>query len=579
MMKAKTMAALAAVTAGAAAGGACLKKKNICPLCVAKKLVAQTRLHVAATKRYDNGVALTPPMGWSSWNTFRQKIDEQIIRETAAAMKASGLVDAGYQYLNLDDCWQSSIRDDAGRLQGDLTLFPSGIKKLVEDVNAQGMKLGLYTSNGTLTCEDMPASLGHEETDARTLAEWGVEYFKYDFCHNVPIPTKAPCIDKVLIGKAGDRDQLTMQAEDAVLEGRACAVDDNALDSGKYVTGLDADQGALTFPQVTVEEAGEYVLTIGLRKKDNTAKFCMVTVNGAHKYHVDVPPTRSWSATGRIQVRVRLQAGGNTIKIHNPVASRFDSAALQYQNMGVQLKNAVKEYAARTNKPEKPIVYSICEWGLNKPWQWGREAGNLWRTTPDIRAGWVSMLGIYEINARLYRHAGPGGWNDPDMLEVGNGNLTFDENKSHFTLWCMMAAPLILGNDVRTFIKADGTVDAENKTLSILTNREVIAINQDPLGVQCRRVRRDGLVDILVKPLAGKELAVCFFNKGASEKQVEVSLRSLANKGFVDLPSADGYEVKELWSGHEAKVRDSLSGYVPKHGVKLFRVKAIGSAE
>lgn len=576
MMKAKTMAALAAVTAGAAAGGAYLKKKNICPLCVAKKLVGQTRLHVTATKRYENGVALAPPMGWSSWNIFRQKIDEQIIHETAAAMKASGLVDAGYQYLNLDDCWQSSIRDDAGRLQGDLTLFPSGIKKLVEDVNAQGMKLGLYTSNGTLTCEDLPASLGHEETDARTLAEWGVEYFKYDFCHNVPIPTKAPCIDKVLIGKAGDRDHLTMQAEDAVLEGRACVVEDKALDSGKYVTGLDADQGALTFPQVTVEEAGEYVLTIGLRKRDNAAKFCMITVNGADKYHVDVPPTRSWSATGRIQARVRLRAGGNTIKIHNPVASRFDSAALQYLNMGVQLKKAVKEYAARMNKPEKPIVYSICEWGFNKPWQWGREAGNLWRTTPDIQANWVSIIGIYEINVLLYRHAGPGGWNDPDMLEVGNGNLTFDENKSHFTLWSMMAAPLILGNDVRAFIKADGTVDAENKTLSILTNREVIAVDQDLLGVQCRRVRRDGLVDILVKPLAGKELAVCFFNKGASEKQTEVSLRSLANLGFVDLPNADGYEVKELWSGHEAKVGDTLSGYVPKHGVKLFRVKAIG---
>lgn len=576
MMKAKTLAALAALTAGAAAGGAYLKKKHICPLCVAKKLIAQTQLHVTATKHYDNGVALTPPMGWSSWNTFRQKIDEQIIRETAAAMKASGLVEAGYQYLNLDDCWQSSIRDEEGRLQGDLTNFPSGMKKLVEDVNAQGMKLGLYTSNGTLTCEDLPASLGHEETDARTFAEWGVEYFKYDFCHNVQIPTKAPCIDQILIGKAGDRDKLVIQAEDALLEGRACVVEDKALDSGKYVAGLDANQGSLTFRDVIVEDAGEYVLTIGLRKKDNVAKFCMVTVNGTDKYHVDVPPTKSWSPTGRIQVRVQLQAGGNTIKIQNPVASRFDSAALQYENMGVLLKKATKEYAQRTGKPEKPIVYSICEWGWNKPHKWGREAGNLWRTTADIQANWASMLGIYEHNVRLYEYAGPGGWNDPDMLEVGNGHLTYEENKSHFTLWCMMAAPLILGNDIRKFIKADGSVDTENKTLSILTNREVIAIDQDPLGVQCRRVRRDGLIDILVKPLENRALAVCFFNKGPSEKQAEVSLRALANEGFVDLPFADGYEVKELWTGHEAKVQDTLSGYVPKHGVKLFRVKAIG---
>ena len=574
-MKAKTMAALTVLAAGAAAGGAYLKKKDICPLCVAKKLAAQTKLHITAVKRYDNGVALTPPMGWSSWNTFRQKIDEQIIRETAAAMKACGLVDAGYQYLNLDDCWQSSIRDAAGRLQGDLTNFPSGIKKLVEDVNAQGLKLGLYTSNGTLTCEDLPASLGHEETDARTLAEWGVEYFKYDFCHNVKLPSKAPCIDKIMIGRAGERDRLTIQAETAVLEGEAHIVEDQALDSGKYVAGLDANQGSLTFQNVEVEEAGEYVLTIGLRKKDDTNKFCMVTVNGTEHYHVSVPATKSWSATGRIQVCVQLRAGGNTIKLHNPVASRFDSAALQYENMGRMLKKATREYAQRTGQAEKPIVYSICEWGWNKPYRWGREAGNLWRTTPDIQASWLSILGIYEHNVKLHEYAGPGGWNDPDMLEVGNGNLTFDENKTHFTLWCMMAAPLILGNDIRKFIKADGTVDTENKTLAILTNREVIAIDQDPLGVQCRRVRRDGLTDILVKPLENGELAVCFFNKGASEKQAEISLRALANESFVSLPVADRYEVKELWTGHSAQVQDMLAGYIPKHGVKLFRVRAM----
>lgn len=274
------------------------------------------------------------------------------------------------------------------------------------------------------------------------------------------------------------------------------------------------------------------MLTIGLRKKDNTAKFCMVTVNGVDQYHVDVPPTKSWSATGRIQVRVQLKAGGNTVKIHNPVASRFDSAALQYQNMGVQLKKATKEYAKRTGQPEKPIVYSICEWGWNKPYQWGREAGNLWRTTPDIQANWVSMLGIYERNVRLYAHAGPGGWNDPDMLEVGNGSLTFEENKSHFTLWCMMAAPLILGNDIRKFIKADGTVDEENKTLSILKNREVIAIDQDPLGVQCRRVRKDGLVDILVKPLENRELGSLLLQQGTVGKAGRGELARVGKRGL-----------------------------------------------
>ena len=395
-MKAKTIAALAALTAGAgaAAGGAYLKRKNICPLCVAKKLIAQTQLHVTATKHYDNGVALTPPMGWSSWNTFRQKIDEQIIRETAAAMKSSGLVEMGYQYLNLDDCWQSSIRDEEGSFRRSHK-FSERNQKAGGGCKCPGHEAWALHLQRHADLRGSAASLGHEETDARTLAEWGVEYFKYDFCHNVQIPTKAPCIDQIFIGKAGERDAFALQAEDALLEGRACVIEDSALDSGKYVAGLDANQGAITFQNVTVDQAGEYVLTIGLRKKDNTAKFCMVTVNGVDQYHVDVPPTKSWSATGRIQVRVQLKAGGNTVKIHNPVASRFDSAALQYQNMGVQLKKATKEYAKRTGQPEKPIVYSICEWGWNKPINGAAKRQPLAHHA-DIQANWVSMLGIYE---------------------------------------------------------------------------------------------------------------------------------------------------------------------------------------
>ena len=208
---------------------------------------------------------------------------------------------------------------------------------------------------------------------------------------------------------------------------------------------------------------------------------------------------------------------------------------MQYANMGRELKRATKKYAEEKGTEEKPIVFSICEWGLNQPWKWGRQAGNLWRTTPDIKPIWVSVLGIYEATVRLQKYSAKGGWNDPDMLEVGNGDLTHEENKSHFSLWCMMNAPLILGNDIREFIKEDGTVDTENKVYQILTNKAMIGINQDKLGVQCKRVRT-GIVDVLVKPLEGSKMALCVFNKGTKEAEKALNLKSFANEGILNLP-------------------------------------------
>ena len=179
-----------------------------------------------AGEMYNNGAALTPPMGWSSWNIFRQRIDENVILEIAEAVKKSGLADAGYVYINLDDCWQSSMRDENGKMQGDLSTFPHGIKWLVEQVNAMGLKLGIYSSNGTLTCEDLPASLYNERIDAETFAEWGIEYFKYDYCHHVLIPTDAPYIDSIsIIGNSLD-NEIVYKAKDAVLKGDAKVVEE-----------------------------------------------------------------------------------------------------------------------------------------------------------------------------------------------------------------------------------------------------------------------------------------------------------------------------------------------------------------
>ena len=566
----------ALLAAGAAAAAKFIKEKDpddMNPQLIAKKAVNSVKLTYDASEPYDNGVALTPPMGWSSWNLFRNRINEDLIYETALAMKESGLADCGYKYVNIDDCWQSSMRDENGRLQGDFGAFPSGIKALVEKVNALGMKLGIYSSNGTLTCEDLPASLGNEAIDADTFAEWGIEYFKYDFCHNVPIPSLAPKIEKIIIAEAGRTDGKEYTAEQAFLTGEAKIVDDTKLVSGRYITGISSNLGTCEFRDVVVENDGDYVLTLCIRKKSNSNKYAEILVNGTDVYRTFLPATKSFTADGRHQLKIKLNAGVNTISIYNPVASRQDSAAIQYANMGRELKRATHEFALRNGTEEKPIVFSICEWGRNFPWNWGSHAGNLWRTTPDIMPKWVSILGIYEFNVLLYKHSGIGAWNDPDMLEVGNGNLTFEENKSHFTLWCMMAAPLILGNEIRKFLLEDGSVDTENPTYKILTNKDVIAIDQDALGVQCRRIKTNGAEDILVKPLVNGEFAVCLFNKASSETEMVFSVCEIIRNTFVDTPESEEFLLNDLWNGEKFVVNDTFGAKVPGHGVRLFKVK------
>lgn len=565
----------AAVLAGAAAtAGYIAKKKNpdFCPECDIRKAVAKLGVHIKTTEKYDNGAALTPPMGWSSWNSFRTEISEKKILQIADAMKKSGLLDAGYNYVNLDDCWHSSTRDADGRLRGDLATFPRGIKPLVEDLNKMGFKAGIYSSNGTLTCEDLPASLGNERIDAETFAEWGIEYFKYDFCHNKAITSKAPLIDKVIITDKNGGNEQILEAENGELYGTAKIIEDK---DGSYVSRLDSNMGSVRFSFVNVPEDGKYALTLVVRKAGDNKKYATVTVNDINVYPVDIPPTKAWSRTGRCQITVNLNKGDNTIEIKNPIGSRMDSAATQYINMGKELKRATKLYAEKNNVPEKPIVYSICEWGTNKPWKWGAQAGNLWRTTPDIKPVWASILGIYEVNVKLADYSGIGGWNDPDMLEIGNGKLTVEENKSHFTLWCMLCAPLILGNDIRTFIDADGNVDYDNKILQIVTNKDLIAVNQDKKGVQCRRMKTNAISDILVKPLDKGEVAICFFNKSNAEKDMSVSLKDVANLSYVELNDVGAYQFTDLWSKEIDVTSGSINARVPSHGVRVFRVKSI----
>ncbi len=559
---------------GGAIGGCALymKKKDICPVCEIKKALAKTQIHYIKDEMYNNGAALTPPMGWSSWNLFRHKIDENVILGIAKAMKESGLSDAGYVYVNLDDCWQSSMRDENGKLQGDLSTFPHGIKWLVKQVNDLGLKVGIYSSNGTLTCEDLPASLYHEQIDAESFAEWGIEYFKYDYCHHVLLPTDAPYIDSLSIMGNGIENEMLFKAKNAVLKGDAKVIYED--DGESYVKGLCSGLGTIEFNDIYVENDGEYVLTLVMRKNTCKGQFCVVTVNGTDKYDFLIAEQKAFSREGRRQIKVNLKAGNNAISITNPVGSPMDSAAMQYEKMGKELKKATKKYAEEHNCEEKKILYSICEWGWNKPWKWGGKAGNIWRTTPDIQPNWISIVGIYEVNVRLSKYAQSGAFNDPDMLEVGNGKLSFEENKAHFTLWSMMAAPLILGNDIRAFIKPDGTVDKDNKILQILTNKNVIAVNQDRLGVQCERIKSNGIQDVLVKPLENNEIAVCFFNKGMSTENMSISVNEIHNLVSVTLPKTNDYICRELWDNTEETITNTLRTSVPSHGVKVYRISA-----
>ncbi len=563
------LSGLAAAGTALGSGILYLKKKDICPKCEIKRVLAKTKIHYTKDEMYNNGAALTPPMGWSSWNTFRQRIDEKVILEIADAIKKSGLADAGYIYVNLDDCWQSSMRDENGRMQGDLSTFPHGIKWLVEQVNNMGLKLGIYSSNGTLTCEDLPASLYNEKIDAESFAEWGIEYFKYDYCHHVFIPTDAPYIDSISIVGNGLDNELVFKAKDAVLSGDAKVVEEN--DGNSYVKGLCSGLGKIEFNNIVVPFDGEYVFTLVMKKNTCKGQFCVLTVNNTDKYDFLIAEQKAFSREGRRQIKIHLKEGINTISITNPVGSPMDSAAMQYENMGKELVKATKKFAEENNCEEKKILYSICEWGWNKPWKWGGKAGNIWRTTPDIQPNWTSVVGIYEVNVRLDEYARPGAFNDPDMLEVGNGKLTFEENKSHFTLWAMMAAPLILGNDIRDFIKADGTVDTDNKVLQILTNKDVIAVNQDKLGIQCKRIKA-GLKDVLVKPLENNEVAVCFFNKTNSKVEMSCLINDIHNVINVTLPKAPKYVCKELWDKTETIVSDTISATVEPHGVKVFKI-------
>jgi alpha-galactosidase len=377
--------------------------------------------------KFEN-LALTPPMGWNSWNKFACNVDEKLIREIADAMVTSGMRDAGYTYINIDDCWHGD-RDSLGFIHPDPKRFPSGMKALADYIHAKGLKMGIYSDAGSQTCGGRPGSRGYEFQDAKTYASWGVDYLKYDWC--------------------------------------------------------------------------------------NTE--------------------------------------------------------------GLKAEGAYKTMAAALRKAGRPIVLSICEWGTDKPWEWGQSVGHLWRTTGDIyncfdcindHGTWKSWgtMQILDQQEGLRKYAGPGHWNDPDMLEVGNGKLTPGEDRAHFGMWAMIAAPLVAGNDIRSMSK---------ETQLVLTNKNVIAVNQDSLGIQGFKYATRDSVEIWFKPLKDGKWAAAFLNRSKIAKKLNFDWKAEAVKDEIfhkDLNAQSVfYKLKNLWTGKDAgNTKKGLTATVPPRDILML---------
>jgi len=354
-------------------------------------------------------IAKTPPMGWNSWNKFGCNVSDTLIREIADALVTSGMKNAGYQYVVIDDCWQVS-RDAQGRIVPDPQRFPNGMKALADYVHAKGLKFGLYSDAGARTCEGRPGSNGYEAVDAQQYAAWGVDYLKYDWCSSDGVDPKI-----------------------------AYATMRNAL-----------------------------------------------------------------GATGR------------------------------------------------------PILFSMCEWGRNKPWEWARGVAHIWRSTGDISDRWPSFTRLLDLQVDLWKFSGPGGWNDPDMLEVGNGGMTIAEYRAHFTMWAMLAAPLIAGNDVRTMTP---------EIRAMLTHKEVVAIDQDPLGKQARLIRKDGDYEVWARRLQGGDWAIALLNRGRDAHEIGVAWLELG-MGATAAP-----KVRDVWAGSDlGAITGLFAATVPSHDVVLVRI-------
>ena len=381
----------------------------------------------------EDKIALTPPMGWNSWNCFASSVSDKKVRSAAEAMVKSGLINHGWTYINIDDYWETKPGSDDPTLQGaprdtngfilPNKRFPD-MKALGNFIHSNGLKMGIYSSPGPLTCGGCIASFKHEEQDAQTYGKWGVDYLKYDWC-----------------SYEGDRNDM------------------NDLKKPYFV-----------------------------------------------------------------------------------------------------MRNAL-------DKVNRDIVFSLCQYGMGEVWKWGAEVGgNCWRTTGDITDTWQSMSNIAFNQAGHEKYAGPGHWNDPDMLVVGMvgwgenlhpTNLTPDEQYTHISMWCLLSAPLLIGCDMTRM---------DDFTLNLLTNDEVLAVDQDSLGRQASRIYKNGDTEVWAKDLEDGSKAVGLFNLGKTKTDVAFDFKSIGLKG--------NCLVRDLWRQKDlGEFKDQFKATVNSHGVVFVKIK------
>ena len=402
-------------------------------------------------------IALTPPMGWNSWNCFAQEVSADKVKRAANAMVKSGLINHGWTYINIDDFWENNrdskdqslrgkLRDEAGNIVPNSRFVD--MKGLVDYVHDIGLKIGLYSSPGPWTCGSCVGSYGYEKLDAESYAKWGFDYLKYDWCSY-----------------------------------------------GNVINGLP---------------------------DNDPYKVTSLSYNGGGELNTAIKP---------------------------------------FKVMGEFLRQQPRD-----------IIFSVCQYGMSDVWKWGGSVGgNSWRTTNDITDTWVSVKNIALDQDKSAPYAKPGNWNDPDMLVVGNvgwGNphpskLKPDEQYLHISLWSLFAAPLLIGCDMEKL---------DDFTLNLLTNDEVIDINQDPLGKQATCVHTIGDLRIYVKELEDGSHAVGFCNFGLDKVE-------LSYKDFEKIGLNGKFNVRDVWrqkniSNIETKTGELLLK-VPAHGVLLYKLSAI----
>ncbi len=532
------------------------------------------------------GLAPTPPMGWNSWNAFGPAVDEALIETEAQALVSTGMRAAGYDYVVLDGGWALPVRDARGNLQPDPARFPHGIGALAAYVHRLGLKFGIHQAVGMTDCAGRApgtqSAPGGEQQDANTFAGWGVDFVKYDLCrYRFPPGTTPGAPD--LAGVTVLQDGLVVgryraAAAGNLLTGAARPVACAPCPGGQAVTGIGLEGGTVQFRDVKVPSPGTYTLEIAYVNVDHSGamlrsplrrhRMALLSVDGGPPLATwyPVPTTRTgvvtgWGTLGSLSVPVVLRAGSNTLTFSDP-RSIEDVVRGAYQRMARAI--------ARTGRP---MVLSICEYGMTRPWLWAPGVGQMWRTTPDVGDLWsgrpprgdhhhhgsTSIMVALGDEQGLGAYSRPGGWNDPDMLQVGNRATTLVEDRSMFSLWSVLAAPLMAGNDLSRM-----TPDVRR----ILLNREVIAVDQDRLGAGGVRLVDAPGEQVWTKPLSDGSRAVVLLNTGSQPATLRVEARALG------LTSEPVYVVRDLWAHRTSIGTGAVEARVPAHGVAMFRIWA-----